>query len=503
MSSDVAPQPQVPDPSDGQLEYLHCNRCGFCAHSISLAESETNPSHFQQSAALYVSQCSHILCSDCIQNPPPIDFDGKTSVAHKCPLCSATSAIVLLTNDMQPDILKIISPFIESLDNAVEFARFQYGNAVALLRFLKASRKTETDHLKSAIKVHIENALAQSAKMQAITSENTALRRELHSIQSRYNSLQQQYHQLQNQRQTNQEFSAPNNQQLQPPPQKKQHKPAQNPMFPIPKPPSIPTPTHSRSINSSPTSMRSGTPMHEFSQTHGYQQSHQSLQSQQRFQQQQIAHQSHVTTPMPPTRLSLPQGSRPSSAMSGSSSQQSFQSNSPGKLTGSQNHNHMNTFASNNMSRPETTGSMGLYVQKQNSQQQQQRRQPIQPIPQHHHQQQRQQSNSIPNIVSAHRQRAASMVIDIPDLDDAVAFQMRKQQQQQRDIEGGIRGQGGGSRVNGQHGGRMRAGSLAPEASGFQGGKTILNRGSFDSTLHQSRSGNSGSVGTPQVYSTR
>ncbi|KAJ3073398.1 hypothetical protein HDU98_001582 [Podochytrium sp. JEL0797] len=103
--------PPPPDASDTHLQYLHCNRCGYA------------PLVEQPARALFVAQCSHVLCLDCLQSPKPGDFDGVKSLAHKCVLCGAVSAVVRVGEGMPEDVAKIISPFIETLETALEVAK--------------------------------------------------------------------------------------------------------------------------------------------------------------------------------------------------------------------------------------------------------------------------------------------------------------------------------------------------------------------------------------------
>ncbi|KAI8622379.1 hypothetical protein BC830DRAFT_673605 [Chytriomyces sp. MP71] len=361
---------EPPDSSDAHLSYLHCNRCGFCAHSVRLDADEGLPTTMSGETHLFVAQCSHLLCSNCL-NPPP-GFNGRSSVAHTCPLCNATSAIVRLDDQIPPDVSKIISPCMEGLENAMECAKFQFGNAVALIQYLKTCRNTQVAALKTAIKTHVElrligliypclslifstrNSLAQTSRIQTLTSENESLKQEIASIQHKL-SRQQISHQQQPRLHT----SAP---------QIKTHLPAATPLFSVP-PPMQPRNLenqqqhdqlpfkHQQSNQHAPRQVQQRashphSPQQPFSNQHmqpipPYSRSETPISisytsnvssravtpapmdrsnTQAPSYASNALRQQHIQTPIPPARLSLP---RPGSAMSGTSGPGSVSSASP------------------------------------------------------------------------------------------------------------------------------------------------------------------------------
>ncbi|KAI8618162.1 hypothetical protein BC830DRAFT_1110074 [Chytriomyces sp. MP71] len=411
--------------------------------------------------------------------------------------------------------------------------------------------------LKSAIKTHVENSLAQTKRIQTLTSENESLKQEVASLQHKLASQQ-----LLHQQQPHRHASTP---------QPKAHLPAATPLFSVPPPMKPKHLQHQQQHH--PLSFQQDQPeqnfQHQLRQSSSQQNSPQEnfsrhyMQTIPPFSPSQtplsIPHiskvssraatpapinrvnirttphassslrQQHIQTPIPPARLSLP---RPGSAMSGTSG--------PGSVSSLSPRGSMNQFQNTSSMRPSSNGSSGSHAPFRSSAPPQTMQGRISNTPM-------QGAASLPSTMHGHapsamqqatyarqgsqqpmqasfarqgaqpplQQRNASsvpvdqqrrdgdMVIDV-DLDDADAFQRQKrmtqQQQQQRPASVAT---GGRERVSRSLGGV---------------GKTVLNRGGFNAAsggaagpaVARSRGSSvggrefgSGRAATPQVYSTR
>ncbi|KAJ3122421.1 hypothetical protein HK100_012010 [Physocladia obscura] len=176
--------PPGPDAADSKLQYLHCNRCGFSAHGVdvSIDASHDPLLDIRSNRSVYVAQCSHVICCVCLGltrnnqlNQLDEPSDPSAIPAAQCPVCQTTCALVRVDPAAMPDDIKlIISPFIEALENALEVAKFQYGNATSLIKFLKHSNDPQIAQMKAAIKTHVENSRSQNIRIKNLEEELAA-----------------------------------------------------------------------------------------------------------------------------------------------------------------------------------------------------------------------------------------------------------------------------------------------------------------------------------------
>ncbi|KAJ3297969.1 hypothetical protein HDU79_001305 [Rhizoclosmatium sp. JEL0117] len=483
------PPPPPPDAKDAQLQYLHCNRflssefarsysnhstkrCGFANHGLGLASRDTTGT---LSIALFVAQCSHILCSNCLESPPPPDFDGRTSMAHKCQLCQATSALVKLDSEMPDDVKKIINPFIEAIENALEVAKFQYGNATSLIRFFKASTIDELNAMKRVVKTHVENSQAQAARIKHLESELEALKRESHQLKHQIKSLSR-------------TRSVPPQPQPETPSQPQNHQqqyfPAQAPIF------KVAPPSHSQQ-----TRQREPTPAFQQQQ-----QQHQRMSTP--FSSSNQQHQRHpplylpnsIQTPQSPSRLSLPPQQRPGSAMSATSS---LNSSSPVKYQQTQpQYQHPRTGSS------QSSNTSSSRNQFSGFQPPPPHPPPLASIPSRQRSETpiaQQQRNSVG--VGRTGSRSVEMMVLDSELDDAAALQRERQRQRQVNQQQQQQQQ--------QRPVSMANARSASVSNARADGRTVVNRAPFSSGGLSAGGGgrgggggfasSAGRVGTPQI----
>ncbi|KAJ3116921.1 hypothetical protein HK100_000928 [Physocladia obscura] len=215
--------------------------CGFSTHGVNLNIDAPHDllSDNQSNRSVYVAQCSHVICTVCLGltntrdnhnqlNEPPYP---AAIPAAQCPICQTTCALVRIDPTAMPDDIKlIISPFIVALENALEVAKFQYGNATSLIKFLKHSSNSQIAQMKAAIKSHAENSRSQNFRIKNLQEELAASKQDVKELKQQLTNNKQQARlsstpapnaQLQQSRQATQQplfnFQPQNNQQMQQP----------------------------------------------------------------------------------------------------------------------------------------------------------------------------------------------------------------------------------------------------------------------------------------------
>jgi hypothetical protein len=77
---------------DFERQWLHCNHCFNTSHS--------SPSLLSPILSFYISQCSHILCRNCVTfNNNNVD-DESSCLNHVCPVCGLTGALLILSQNV-------------------------------------------------------------------------------------------------------------------------------------------------------------------------------------------------------------------------------------------------------------------------------------------------------------------------------------------------------------------------------------------------------------------
>ncbi|TPX43411.1 hypothetical protein SeMB42_g04725 [Synchytrium endobioticum] len=134
---------------DPDLEWLHCNKCTSFDHG---------------SSTFYLSQCGHIICQSCLDtnqqrhgsstssnnrpgaaakiNAPNVHDqpdDDAALLEATCPVCGKLCALVVVgAENTSPEVERLFLPTARSLDEIAKIHKLQYGNAIKLIRALKA-----------------------------------------------------------------------------------------------------------------------------------------------------------------------------------------------------------------------------------------------------------------------------------------------------------------------------------------------------------------------------
>ncbi|KAJ3091569.1 hypothetical protein HK102_000050 [Quaeritorhiza haematococci] len=178
--------------ADTALEWLHCN----ASHGPEGSTTTTTPA----TPPYYVTQCGHIVCETCLQgrngprdatqnqrNPGGqmvVDIDTQSPLV--CPACGATCPMIVIGNEMPPDLEMFFQPAIGMLEEALKIFKFQQSNSVKLLRALKRKVEKQAQLLTSvkptmnATKTELRNAREENQKLK---HRNQMLQQQLENIQ--------------------------------------------------------------------------------------------------------------------------------------------------------------------------------------------------------------------------------------------------------------------------------------------------------------------------------
>ncbi|XP_022906092.1 zip homologous protein 2 [Onthophagus taurus] len=102
--------------------WIHCNNCGRL---------------YSEKTSFYVGACGHLECNYCL----------KPDSNQNCSICQKPCKRILLSKNMQPDILmffKSPSPLMDQIKKVVEFQEKQHNNLINLLQLKYSNMKKDT-----------------------------------------------------------------------------------------------------------------------------------------------------------------------------------------------------------------------------------------------------------------------------------------------------------------------------------------------------------------------